>query len=459
MDISMSTICFISNQTKTIFYKKIATALINKGIKVCWIAVNKKMATDLQQIYGFENVLYLPLSTSFAGEPFDIKINDLLFADRRLKYIPEKGKRYLCNIQHYIKDFLIKNDVIRIVGEQTYAYECVTFRLSKKYLPECQWLSPYPSRYPAGSFSFYSDESFSREVFQSIKVNKESLKNNDVGVISKDAEDYKEAIKLYIQEGQSWKVKLQKILRFFNADNYDANDPTWKSNTRLDKLKKNIKHYFNLITYKIVPKVTLENLSHVSGNKIVFPLHLQPELNIDTAGRYFDNQQQTIIDIWRQLGPNDVLYIKEHPIAIGNRSFLFYHRLLKLPNIKLLEHSCDVKDLLSKVDYVFTISGTMGMEAALLGKKVFCLAPTTYNRLKTVAVPTINDYRQSNNLQELYQSSVSREGAWSVDDFKCHMEKYAFQGDAEGDLTGNPKAWESSNIDMVTNAILGTLIE
>jgi len=452
----MSSICFISNQTKTDFFELLADELASKGVDVFWIAVNKRISDNLISKYGKERVLYLPLTIDSIGKIFELKINDLLLADRRLKNVPQQGVSYLINIQLHIYKFLTENLIKRIVGEQTYAYECVIFRIVKYFVPECQWLSPYPSRYPSGHFSFYCDESFSREIFESSKSNACSLDIMNNNIEPKNGQDYKRAIKLYIKESKTFKLKLEKIIRFFSAKNYDSEDPTWKSNTRLDKFKKNMTYFINIFMYRFVGKVGLDDLNNVIGQKIVFPLHLQPELNIDTAGRYFDNQKQTIIDIWRQLGPNDVLYIKEHPIAIGNRSYSFFNSLTFWPNIRVLSEKVDVNDLLKCVDYVFTISGTMGMEAALMGNKVFCLAPTTYNRLSTVATPNIEDFRNAKNIDDLYNNSLNKEIKWSLKEYKQHMENFSFIGDAEGDITGNPEARNSMNIKLVANALLST---
>jgi hypothetical protein len=235
---------------------------------------------------------------------------------------------------------------------------------------------------------------------------------------------------------------------------YDKDEPTWNSNTRIVKIQKNAKHIFNRMSYSYVPKVGLENIDACKGKSVIFPLHLEPELNIDTCGRYWENQSATILKIWRQLGPNDRLYIKEHPVAIGNRGAHWYKELLSYPNLFLLHHSIPVDDILQKIDYVFTISGTMGLEAALNGCKVFCLAPTTYDRLENVVSPCIVDFRRARNIDDLY-NTLQKEAplAWTRDEYLHHVDLHAFTGDPEGDLTSNKASWHLGNIQRIAYAL------
>ena len=114
---------------------------------------------------------------------------------------------------------------------------------------------------------------------------------------------------------------MEKVRSFLTNSRFDSNDPTYRSNSRIAKLNKNVKWILNRFTYKFVRKSFINELAP-NRRYVIYPLHLEPELNIDTCGRYWENQTETILKIWRQLGPNDSLLIKEHPVAIGNRVFL-----------------------------------------------------------------------------------------------------------------------------------------
>lgn len=446
-------IVFMGNQQKTDFCRELAKRLDPAMTRICWIVVNAAQRDALLQDYAPEDVLYLPLSTPEARPPYAVKINDLLFRDRRLMHMLDRGHAYLRAIQGPIVDFLGADLPTLVVGELTYAYEVLTYRLVQQELPHAQWGSPFLTRVPPGHFAFFADEAFSREVWTVPESGAP-----DAGTGAEEDPDYKAMIRNHIAKQGGRAFITEKLGRFLSLDGYDAQDPTWKSNTRLDKLKKNARWWWNRRTYKGVPKVGIEAIVACKGRTVIFPLHLQPELNIDTCGRYWDNQEETILKIWRQLGPDDALFIKEHPVAIGNRGRDFYDRLLAYPNLHLLHHAAPVPEVLSKVDYVFTISGTMGLEAALAGGRVLCLAPTTYDRLENVVTPAIADFRRCGTIDDLYDTlRAEKTDPWDVARFQAHIARHAWPGDAGGDRNTNPASWSSLNLARVAWALQSVL--
>ena len=110
-------------------------------------------------------------------------------------------------------------------------------------------------------------------------------------------------------------------------------------------------------------------------------------------------------------------------------------------------------EVLEEIDYVFTISGTMGLEAALTGGKVLCLAPTTYDRLENVVSPTIADFRRCGPIDNLYETlRAEKQGGWSQAEYASHLARFAYPGDAEGDAIANPASWEPRNLARVASA-------
>ncbi|WP_338303267.1 capsular polysaccharide export protein, LipB/KpsS family [Erythrobacter sp. Dej080120_24] len=438
----------MGNQSRTAFFQKIAEQIHRDRTRISWIVVNEDQRKALlSDGFGEEDILYLPLSTPPSGETYPIKINDLVFCDRRLMHMRQRGLDYLRAIQAPIVEFLDTDLPTLVVGELTYAYEVLTHRLVRNHLPNAEWVSPFLTRVPAGFFAFFADEAFSREVWP--------VPRNDgpTTIETGDASDelsYLEMNHQHIARQGSMSFLREKIGRFLSLEDFDPEDPTWKSNRRRDKLAKNARWWLNRRSYARVPKVGIEAIEVCRGRSVIYPLHLQPELNIDTCGRYWDNQAETILKIWRQLGPDDALFIKEHPVAVGNRGRAWYERLLAYPNLHLLHHAVPVPQVLKKIDYVFTISGTMGLESALAGGKVLCLAPTTYDRLENVVSPTIADFRRCGTIDDLYDTlRGEKQDGWSLANYAAHLERFAYPGDAEGDLIANPASWEPRNFARV----------
>lgn len=439
-------ICFLGNNDKTEFYRRIAEQIDARKTRISWIVINRSQRDALKEQFPDEDVLFLNLATPETRAPFNIKINDLIFADRCLKNIKSLGHQYLRAIQAPIFDFLNSDLPTLVVGELTYGHEVLIHRMTKHTLRNCQWASPFHTRIPQGKFAFFSDEAFSRE---SVLAN--NGKNSATGPDSDIS--YTEMNRNHIQRQNSISFYADKARSFLSMKKYDKYEPSWNRNTRLVKLLKNSTYLFNKLSYKYVPKVELESIDVCAGKTAIFPLHLEPELNIDTCGRYWENQSETILKIWRQLGPNDRLFIKEHPVAIGNRGAHWYKKLLSHPNLHLLHHAIPVDEILQKVDFVFTISGTMGLEAALNGNKVLCLAPTTYDRLENVVSPSIGDFHRTRNIEDLYDTlQKEKRIAWTRDQYLSHVDRHAFIGDPEGDLTSNRASWHLDNIQRVAHA-------
>jgi len=441
---SIKRIIFIGNCHKTNFWSAIAKQLTFNGYEVDWILVNRSQVHDIQANFAESKILYLPLSLKASGSFGDMKLNDLVYRDRRLRFIRKDGLRYLRNIQAPITDFLMNGHEALVVGELTYGYEMVTHRIVNS-LPGFYWCSPFLTRRPQGKFSFFYDEHFSREIDIAYSKVKAIIVDQPMAM------DYVAMNKNHVRDMSSGGYILRKIKTFLLNTGYDENDPTWFSNSRSDKLKKNITWLWNRISYQFVQRLFVSELD-LSKRYIIFPLHLEPELNIDTCGRYWEDQMETILKIWRQLLPNDVLLIKEHPVAIGNRGFTWFKKLKGYPNIKFIHESQDVVELLDLVEYVFTISGTMGLEAAHKGMKVLCLGSTVYDRLKNVTRVSINDFSESKNIDDLYCNYGFDTLELDFEDFSTLIEERSFYGDPEGDVVSNPDVYSEVNIALVAGA-------
>ena len=159
-------LCFLGNQSRTAFFQKIAEQFDRSSTRISWIVVNAAQKAVLSADgYDEEDILYLPLSTQQVRAPYPVKINDLVFCDRRLMHMRERGLAYLRAIQAPMVDFLETDLPTLVVGELTYAYEVLAHRLVKAFIPNAEWVSPFLTRVPAGYFAFFADEAFSREVW------------------------------------------------------------------------------------------------------------------------------------------------------------------------------------------------------------------------------------------------------------------------------------------------------
>lgn len=147
----------------------------------------------------------------------------------------------------------------------------------------------------------------------------------------------------------------------------------------------------------------------ISGEKIkiFFALHFEPELAVyPLAGENF-NQFEIIKELSNQIGDRGTIYIKEHPWVFDYskpkgiiRQKQFYKGLIALNNVKILDYTINVSELIDKIDLMVTLTGTIGWEAFL--KKI----PVLYYGYPWYAgLPCTKKYSININLEELISQS------------------------------------------------------
>ena len=122
----------------------------------------------------------------------------------------------------------------------------------------------------------------------------------------------------------------------------------------------------------------LTDVPDVSGNRFcVFALHYEPERTSLPEGDPWDSQFSAVIAT-RGLLPKDVkLLVKEHYSQSSGalrghlgRSKRFYNALSTLDGVEVLAPSVDMRILLESADAVFTLTGSVSVEAAMMGVPV-----------------------------------------------------------------------------------------
>jgi hypothetical protein len=112
---------------------------------------------------------------------------------------------------------------------------------------------------------------------------------------------------------------------------------------------------------------------------IFFPLHYQPEATTLIWAPFHVNQVATIENIAKTLPVDHLLYVKEHKGSLGRRSIGYYHRLRRIPNIRLISPYADSHDLIKQSSAVCVLTSTVGWEAILYEKPVIALGDAFFN--------------------------------------------------------------------------------
>lgn len=149
-----------------------------------------------------------------------------------------------------------------------------------------------------------------------------------------------------------------------------------------------------------------EKLTEKDEKFFFFPLHFQPESSTSVYATYYYDQLNTVKNAAFCLPLPYKLYIKEHPASIGLRSGDFYKKIKSIPNVVLLSPHENVQEIIRKSSGVITLTGTIGMEAALSGKPSYVLGTTLYyhhpycrkiNGFSDLKIAIENDMEAKNN--------------------------------------------------------------
>lgn len=106
---------------------------------------------------------------------------------------------------------------------------------------------------------------------------------------------------------------------------------------------------------------------------VLFGLHMQPESSIDVWAPFFSNQMWVIELLARSIPPTHKLLVKIHKSDISSYPRALLDRMRSFPGVELVRPFADSRQFIENADLVVAIQGTMGLEAALLGRPVIML--------------------------------------------------------------------------------------
>ena len=128
-----------------------------------------------------------------------------------------------------------------------------------------------------------------------------------------------------------------------------------------DKFYRRFMKKFNYYPFKKIEKF------------VYFPFQFQPEMSMDVAAPFFNNQIETARQVAMSL-PNDyTLVVKEHPAMVGLRPPSYIEKVARTLNVKLIDYRISSEEVLKKADLVISPNGTIIAEAAFLKKPVIQL--------------------------------------------------------------------------------------
>lgn len=440
----MKKICFIGNYFKTAVFEAIANRLKEYGVESYWILPLKSQFDDFSKRYPNGNLLLLDRTyLNIESDPIgDFKLNEIIYGDRVWKYDKINGLKYLTNIQKPIYNFLKSNSIQIVFGEITWGHEILIYRLcSQRRELDCSYYTQTVTRMPPNRSFFFRDEKYC-EILE--------VPNKKTEIIDLKAEkpSYLAINTKIVKKNRSFNGVLKRLYYFVSNVHIEPTNPN-VIQSKWTRLKVGWREVLNQQTYRFLHRVTL---SELEGKKFVlYGFHKQPEASVDVCGRYNDNQYEVVLNIWKQLPPGWLLVIKEHSAAIGDRSVCFYKKLLKYPNVVLINEFEDSHKIIEKAQLVVTNTGTLGLEAALKGVPAVSLSKVFFNILNYCKYYTWQEFEKYNSLVDIINEIKSKED--NREDLNRIIQKYSFEGTL-GDIKTMPEIKNEENLSNLVEGFL-----
>ena len=167
------------------------------------------------------------------------------------------------------------------------------------------------------------------------------------------------------------------------------------------KNKKTLRHYLNI----------QKNDFDINSPFVLFPLHLEPEKTTNPMGGHYFNQILAVELLAKHLPKGWSIFVKEHMSQFTIQTFgnsskgrSFYNHISSLNNTYLIPSDFPIRELIKKSKSVFTITGTVAMEAAILGVPAGYFGNAWYRGL-----PNTYPLKSSDDVEEFFHRVINND--------------------------------------------------
>ncbi len=380
------------------YFLPFGRALEERGFEVFWVSSSRSDAAHLTAPSGVPARRVLDVTAGFdpsADTEDDCRralaayereglprIHDIILMDRILRRQPQTfALRYLRHIQDRMRRFFVDNGIEMVSSGRDTALNIGSMLVSRSLgLP---WVVPTRLRIPRETYAFSSSHD-TADLVRVRPVTPEDRRwaESFVGNFTRSRvapPALKKAARSFTDVARMLPQHARLFLSALKASRLDAGN-TFNRYTVIDLMRMYVRRRRNLLAYR---------RAHVwrapaDGPFCIYALHTQPESSIDVAGSYFSDQAALVTVIARSLPVSHELYVKVHPTDVDGQPVSFYRRLASIPGVRLINHDEDSRALVERASIVFTLTGTIGYEAALRGKPVIAFARNYFNTLPTV---------------------------------------------------------------------------
>lgn len=417
-------ILFLENRRRTYVWQCWAKFLRANGHETAFLVYNHSFSPKGETNF----VIPYPKKSDLMPYPEDKKdesYRKVKSSDRMINHFGKNDYHY-AYYRHEIEEIVDYFQPDLVFGECTQFYELFTVYACKNR--GILYLVPNTCRYPVHRYSFYKYDTLEPYMGSGEKM---------------DDEDAMKVINSIIKRNikPEYMVKPHKTLamRWFYYC-YEAKVtwshymgakyiiPSFKDKMNRDhKLKEQCRRWDEIAQKK----------SPIANGKfvIMYPMHMQPEANLDVWGNEHMNQLETIKELVDKTDENTVILVKPNPKAKYELSDEMLDYIEQTDKVHTCILSYPMQECLKITDLVVTVTGTIAIECILMNKPVVTLHKTLNNDQKNCpfmekfeqvgafveqvtnnTFPTLTDKEKIEYINVL--NSTSYYGAPSLSDYK-----------------------------------------
>jgi hypothetical protein len=165
--------------------------------------------------------------------------------------------------------------------------------------------------------------------------------------------------------------------------------------------------------------------------RVFFGLQLFPEASIDywLANRELIDYEDLLVEAAKAFSAAGwLVLVKDHPSQFGFRQRELLDRLLALPHVVLLPYDVSGNEAVGLVDVNFTLTGTLGLQSALLGRTSIA-SPTYY-----VTAPDFLTFEQRSEVSTLPARAAQWQATETLPQRQARILSHLLEGSFDGDF-------------------------
>ncbi|WP_047445998.1 hypothetical protein [Alistipes sp. ZOR0009] len=419
------------------FHKALGDKLQKEGCEIVYAFADKlPMYTENidfsgQQVYVFSEFFKENFKNISVDEKYyNININKLFFSDydRNIVYssMKFKGNDYykslMCNLINFF-DYIYKrhNVDICIYESISNSFAYAAFEVLK--LNGVRYCG-YAGCRLKNRFELYTEEFGSVGVFKEKfnKINIGDIDPVDLKYIDNYLSQYsdQDSLPSYHPKNTSLDWNFSIFKRYFDrskirlitgAIKYSIFERqyiyySYQNDNPLIEL---MRHFLKQLKKQVNIRVADKYFSEIDykDSYYLYPQHFKPEASTSVLARHFCDDINVIRNIAFNLPFGKLLYVKEHFVNFGRMKNSYYKELRSIPNVKLISHNANTKDLIKNADGVITLTSTVGFEALLMNKPVFIFGETFYKAHPNCV--KLNNYEELFNILKNTKVTISNE--------------------------------------------------